>query len=89
MPSTWAQLFPILYLTVAGSIGAFVLMAWLVNHWDVTRISFVSVIVPVVALILGAVVRHERLAPTSLLGSALVIVGVLLRVAADRRRAAR
>jgi len=39
---------------VAGSLGAFGLYAWLVNHWPVTRISFISVVVPVVALSLGS-----------------------------------
>ena len=53
----------------------------------ITRISFVSVIVPVVALVLGGIFRHERLAPSSILGSALVIAGVLLRIHADRLKA--
>jgi drug/metabolite transporter (DMT)-like permease len=84
LPRGFDQLFPIVYLAVAGSIGAFVLMAWLVNHWDVTRISFVSVIVPVVAMVLGAVVRQEHLSRASFAGSALVLAGVLLRMQADR-----
>jgi drug/metabolite transporter (DMT)-like permease len=84
LPRTFAEVFPIVYLTLAGSIGAFVMMAWLVNHWDVTRISFVSVIVPVVALVLGALVRQERLEPAGFVGSALVLAGVLLRMRADR-----
>ena len=84
LPRTFPQIGPILYLTLAGSIGAFVLLAWLVNHWDVTRISFVSVIVPIVALVLGALVRHERIGLASLTGSALVTAGVLLRIRADR-----
>src|SRR5262249_44705659 len=79
-PHTAAQIGPILYLTLAGSIVAFVLFAWLVNHWDVTRISFVSVIVPVVAMGLGRLVRHEGLTRANLAGSALVLIGVLLRI---------
>jgi drug/metabolite transporter (DMT)-like permease len=87
VPRGLAQIGPIFYLTILGSVGAFVLLAWLVNHWDVSRISFVSVIVPVVALALGVVMRHERLGITSLAGSALVIAGVLVRIQADRPRA--
>lgn len=83
-PTRTAQFVPILYLAIAGSIGAFVLMAWLINHWDVTRISFVSVIVPVVALLLGAAFRGERLGITSLVGSILVLGGVMLRISSDR-----
>ncbi len=78
LPAGAAAVFPILYLTLAGSLGAFVLFAWLVNHWPITRISFISVVIPVVALALGAVVRHEEITRGSLAGSVLVLAGVLL-----------
>ena len=78
LPSTAATLLPLLYLTVAGSMGAFVLMSWLVNHWSVTRVSYVSVAVPVLALGLGSLVRHEPLTPVNLAGALLVLVGLLI-----------
>lgn len=84
IPTRMAEIFPILYLAIVGSIGAFVLLAWLVNYWDVTRISFVSVIVPVIALALGSAIRDERITALSLMGSALVLVGVVLRILSDR-----
>ena len=37
LPTTLAALWPLLYLTVAGSLGAYVIMAWLVHHWPVSR----------------------------------------------------
>jgi drug/metabolite transporter (DMT)-like permease len=78
LPSTAAALGPLLYLTIAGSMGAFVLMSWLVNHWAVTRIAYISVLVPVIAMALGSVVRHEPITPTNLAGAALVLIGVLI-----------
>jgi drug/metabolite transporter (DMT)-like permease len=78
IPLSTAAWFPVLYLTLAGSIGAFVLFAWLLNHWAVTRVSFIGVVNPVVALLLGWLVRGERLTVASLAGSGLVIVGVVL-----------
>jgi drug/metabolite transporter (DMT)-like permease len=78
LPVTLASALPLLYLTLAGSLGAFVVMSWLVNYWPVTRVSYISVIVPVLALVLGSVVRHERLTLMSLAGSALVLVGLLI-----------
>ena len=60
-----AAAWPLLYLTVAGSLGAYVIMSWLVNHWPVTRTAYVTVIVPVIALALGSVARHERLTAAS------------------------
>jgi drug/metabolite transporter (DMT)-like permease len=82
--SAW---WPILYLTIAGSVGAFVLYAWMLKHWSATRVSFTSVIVPVIAVALGALVKDERLTRWSILGAALVIAGVVVAFQGDRRRA--
>lgn len=77
-PSTFRAAWPVLYLTVAGSLVAYVVLAWLLSHWPVTRTSYITVIVPVIALALGAAVRHERLAATSLAGTVLVLGGLVL-----------
>jgi len=84
LPATGPELLPIVYLALAGSVGAFVLFAYLVNRWPVTRISFVSVVVPVVALSLGAAFRQERLTGAGLGGSALVLAALAVAIAADR-----
>jgi drug/metabolite transporter (DMT)-like permease len=84
LPTTPAAVLPLAYLTVGGSLGAYVIMSWLVNHWPVTRASYVTVIVPVIALALGAAVRHERLALTSVAGAALVLVGLVLGMRPER-----
>ena len=75
---------PIGYLTVVGSLGAFATFAWLIARWSVTRISFVSVIVPVVALILGVVVRHERPGSTAVLGSVIILAAVIAGIVGDQ-----
>jgi drug/metabolite transporter (DMT)-like permease len=85
-PGTARAAWPLVYLTVAGSLGAYVILAWLVTHWPVTRTSYITVIVPVIALGLGAAVRQEPLAPASLAGAVLVLGGLLLGM---RRAAAR
>lgn len=74
---------PIGYLTVVGSLGAFATFAWLIARWSVTRISFVSVIVPVVALILGVAVRHERPGSTAVLGSIVILGAVVTGIVGD------
>ncbi len=78
IPSTWRAAFPILYLATVGSIGAFVVYAWLVNHWELTKVSFISVVVPVVATTLGVLFRDEALTPTSQAGAAIVLSGVVI-----------
>jgi len=77
LPETPGALLPLAYLTLAGSLGAFVVMSWLINHWPVTRTAYVSVIVPVIALGLGIAVRGERLSAVSLAGAALVLLGLI------------
>lgn len=72
------------YLTVVGSVVAFVAFAYLITRWPVVRTSFVAVVTPVLATVLGAVVAHESLGPNALLGGAIVVAGVSLGIAGDR-----
>jgi len=87
LPPTATSWFSILYLVLLGSCGAYALMAWLIHRWPVTRIAFIAVIVPIIALFLGALVRHEPLTSKSLAGTGLVLVGLGLGMAADRGKA--
>jgi drug/metabolite transporter (DMT)-like permease len=84
VPPSAAAWFSIAYLTLAGSVGAFALVAWLIQRWPVTRVAFISVVIPVVATFLGVVVRHEPLTPSSLGGSVLVMAGLGIGITADR-----
>jgi drug/metabolite transporter (DMT)-like permease len=86
LPTSLAAAWPLLYLTVAGSLGAYVIMSWLVNHWSVTRTAYVTVVVPVIALGLGAALRHEQLGAASLGGTALVLAGLLVGMRASARQ---
>ncbi len=78
LPSTAAAWLPIIYLTIAGSLGAFVLFTWLVTHWSVGNASLVGVTVPIIAVILGGLVKGEQPAPLTYLGAAIVISAVLI-----------
>lgn len=84
LPQTGTAWFTIAYLVIAGSVGASVLLAWLLRHWPVTRVAFISVITPVIALALGSLVRNEPLTGRSLAGTALVFAGLVLGMTADR-----
>jgi drug/metabolite transporter (DMT)-like permease len=80
---TGASWIPIAYLTVAGSLGAFATFAWLLQRWPVTRTSFIALVVPVVALVLGIVVRGERPGPTALAGCAVILGAVVTGLVGD------
>lgn len=89
LPATRSGWFSLAYLTLVGSIGAFVLFAWLVQRWRVTATSFLAVLTPVLGVVLGATVRQERLAPTAIAGAIVVVAGVIVANLADRALAKR
>jgi len=87
LPTAMNQIFPILYLAIMSSCIAFGLFAWLINHWKATTVSFLGVIVPVIAVVVGAVAKHESFAPGAAIGAAIVIAGVVVALRADSRLA--
>jgi drug/metabolite transporter (DMT)-like permease len=76
---------PILYLVLAGNLGAYALYGWLVMRWKVTSASSIALIIPVVAVILGAIVRDEKPPAGTYAGAALVLAGVATTLFAKRR----
>jgi drug/metabolite transporter (DMT)-like permease len=80
----WESLFAMLAVGVLGTGLAFILVGSLVGSVGPTRSSFITYVIPVVALILGVVFRHEVISPVAVIGSLLVIAGALL---ASRREA--
>ena len=86
IPTTAAAWLPILYLTIAGSLGAFVLYTWLVTHWSVTNASLLGVTVPIIAVILGGLVKGEQPAALTYVGAAIVISAVLVALRAPHAR---
>jgi drug/metabolite transporter (DMT)-like permease len=78
LPTSVAGWWPILYLVLAGSLGAYVLYAWLIQHWPVTNASMIDVVVPVIAVILGAAAKAEQRSPESYLGAVVVLVAVVI-----------
>ena len=77
-PSTVVAWWPVLYLTLAGSLGAYVIYTWLVGHWPVTNASMVGVVVPVIAVTLGAIVRSETRSPETYVGAVIVLAAVIV-----------
>jgi drug/metabolite transporter (DMT)-like permease len=78
LPATVGAWWPVVYLTLAGSLGAYVLWTWLVGHWPVTSASYVGVVVPVIAVVLGAIALGETRSPETYVGAAIVIAAVVL-----------
>jgi drug/metabolite transporter (DMT)-like permease len=74
-------------VTAAGVLGtgiAFVIMGTLVGRVGSTRASFITYLIPVVALVLGVAFRAEQVGMMAVVGVVLVIAGAVL---ASRRDA--
>jgi drug/metabolite transporter (DMT)-like permease len=73
---TAAAVWTVLYLAIAGSVVTFGAFLWLLRTVPAYRLSLWNYVTPVFALWLGALILDEYVGPTTLAGSALVIVGV-------------
>ena len=74
----------VLYLALAGSLLAFWLNYWLMARIGPTRMLLTSVLEPLLAVLLGAVVLGERLSSRVALGGALVLASVALVMRRDK-----
>ena len=70
----------ILYLTIAGTIVAFWLYYYLLNRVESTKAMMISLVTPLLAVVIGAVVLGETLPAQTGLGGALIITSVGLIV---------
>lgn len=67
----------VLYLAFFGTVVTFTSYYWLLKRISVIILSLISFINPVIALILGWIIFNEQLSSRDLLGSVLVLTGLL------------
>lgn len=68
----------VVFLGVVGTGMAFAIMATLVGRVGSTRASFITYLIPVVALTLGVTFQDDEVAGLALVGVALVVIGALM-----------
>lgn len=68
----------LVYLTLLGSALAWAIHFWMLLHVEATTLSFVHIVSPVIAIILGYLILSENFTMLQFIGSAIVIGGVLL-----------
>jgi len=66
----------IMYLGVFGSVLGFVLFFYVLKHVEVSRVSLITLITPVVALFLGYALNNEVLNITVWIGTAMIMLGM-------------
>lgn len=76
----WSRnnLLALVYLTMFGSVIAFSIYYNLIKKIDATIVSLTTLVIPVVALVLGRLILNERITPLAVVGIATVLAGVAL-----------
>jgi drug/metabolite transporter (DMT)-like permease len=73
-----------IYLVVVGSLIAYTAYVWVVGHAPLSLVATYAYVNPVVAVLLGWWILGEPLTLGLLVGGAIVVVGVMLVVSAER-----
>lgn len=82
MQGTWPEnigqrsLGSIMYLGIFGSVLGFILFFYILKHVEVSRVSLITLITPVVALFLGYALNNEILNATVWIGTAMIMLGM-------------
>ncbi|MFN2501074.1 MAG: DMT family transporter [Pyrinomonadaceae bacterium] len=77
---TWWAVICVLYLTVFGTVAAFWLYYWLLNRIESTKAMMISLVTPLLAVVIGAIVLGETLPPQTFIGGLLIIGSISLIV---------
>jgi len=80
LPADGETQFAVAYL-VAATVGLFLLVLVVVQRWAASVTSYVFVLMPVVAVALGALVADEPITVTTIVGGAIVCAGVYVGAA--------
>jgi drug/metabolite transporter (DMT)-like permease len=73
------------YLVVCGSWIGYTAYIWLLEHVPTSKVSTYAYVNPVVAVFLGWLILHERVDRFILMGSAIVVLSVILVTSAKVR----
>ena len=76
----WSKtaIFCLLYLSLVGSVAAFLMFYWLMNRVAVTNLLTISLITPPLAVAIGWFVAGETLSRWAILGAVFVLAGIAL-----------
>jgi drug/metabolite transporter (DMT)-like permease len=73
---TTSGLLAIVFLAVFGTVVGLTAYTYLLQHVPVTKVSTYAFVNPIVAVLIGAALFHERLAPAELAGTVLIVAAV-------------
>jgi drug/metabolite transporter (DMT)-like permease len=68
------------YLTILGSVIAFLMYYWLIRHTPVSGVLMVPLVTPLVAVLVGVLFGGETIGWHTALGGSAILAGVTLAV---------
>jgi len=71
--ATWAA---VGYLVLFGSVVMFALFVYTLQRWTASAVSYVTLLMPLVTVVVAAVLTGERITPSFVLGGAVILGGV-------------
>ena len=86
VPPWPAGILAIVYLALAGSVVTFVSYWWLLKRVEATTVSYIGMVIPIVAVLLGVTVGNEAVDVLTAVGATVTLAGIFLAV--NRRLAA-
>ena len=75
---TPTAIFSVGYLTLMGTVVTFGLFYWLLRYATASKMALIAYVIPVVALVLGVVIGHEPVGVETLIGTSMILGGVIL-----------
>ncbi|HEV2086004.1 MAG TPA: EamA family transporter, partial [Gemmatimonadales bacterium] len=66
------------YLTIVGSVIAFLMYYWLIRHTEVSRVLMIPLVTPLVAVLFGVLFAGETIGWHTAIGGVAIIGGVAL-----------
>lgn len=78
LPAREATWLAIGYLVIFGSVVMFTLYLFTLERWTASAASYSTLLTPLVTVSLAAILTHEQVSPSFLVGGAVVLVGVYI-----------
>jgi len=86
---TWRGFGAVVYLSVFGSLCGLVAFTYLLQNVAVTKVSTYAFVNPIIAVLLGVVLLHERMVPLQVAGMAVVVCAVAMVIYSKTNRGKR
>ncbi|MEX2624330.1 MAG: EamA family transporter [Acidimicrobiia bacterium] len=64
------------YLVIFGSVAMFALYIFTLQRWTASAVSYVTLLMPLVTVVLAAILFNEQITLTFVVGSAIILAGV-------------